>query len=118
MIVCAPPRGKVATTARWSVSTPPWEGVQEALSPGVRGLRPEPDKGDSGQASRPDARRERFSVVADVFAHGKVADRRLSFDNVVWAGADAMNRHNGHNYLKVFADLVANGVGLATPGRV
>jgi hypothetical protein len=56
--------------------------------------------------------------VADVFAHGKVADRRLSFDNVVWAGADAMNRHNGHNYLKVFADLVANGVGLATPGRV
>jgi hypothetical protein len=42
-----------------------------------------------------------------LFAHVKAADTRLSFDNVVWVGADEMNRSKGHNYLTVFADLEA-----------
>jgi transposase len=41
-----------------------------------------------------------------LFAHVKAAHARLSFDNVVWVGADEMNRRKGHNYLTVFADLV------------
>jgi len=34
-------------------------------------------------------------------AHVKAAHARLSFDNVVWVGADEMNRRKGHNYLTV-----------------
>jgi len=34
-------------------------------------------------------------------AHVKAAHVRLSFDNVVWVGADEMNRRKGHNYLTV-----------------
>jgi hypothetical protein len=42
-----------------------------------------------------------------LFTHVKAAYERLSFDTVVWVGADEMNRRNGQNYLTVFADLVA-----------
>ncbi len=35
----------------------------------------------------------------------------------MWAGADAMNRNKVHNYLTVFADLLANRVLFATPGK-
>jgi transposase len=41
----------------------------------------------------------------------------LSFDNVVWVGADEMNRRKGHNYLTVFADLVAKRVLFVTLGK-
>jgi transposase len=49
-----------------------------------------------------------------LIAHVKAAHGRLSFDNVLWVGADKMNRRKGHNYLTVFADLVANRVLFAT----
>ncbi len=52
-----------------------------------------------------------------LFAHVKAAYERLSFDTVVWVGADEMNRRKGHNYLTVFADLAAKRVLLATPGK-
>jgi transposase len=52
-----------------------------------------------------------------LFAHVKAAHARLSFDTVVWVGADEMNRRKGHNYLTVFADLVAKRVLFATPGK-
>jgi transposase len=52
-----------------------------------------------------------------LFAHVKAAHARLSFDNVVWVGADEMNRRKGHNYLTVFADLLAKRVLFATPGK-
>ena len=45
-----------------------------------------------------------------LFAHVKAADARLSFDNVVWVGADEMNWRKGHNYLTVFADLIAKAI--------
>ena len=51
-----------------------------------------------------------------LFAHVKAAHVRLSFNNVVWVGADEMNRRKD-NYLTVFADLVAKRVLLATPGK-
>ena len=52
-----------------------------------------------------------------LFAHVKAAYGRLSFENVVWVGADEMNRRKGHNYLTVFADLLAKRVLFATPGK-
>ncbi len=42
-----------------------------------------------------------------LFAHVKAAHTWLGFDNVVWVGADEMNRSEGHNHLTVFADLEA-----------
>jgi transposase len=38
-------------------------------------------------------------------------------EEVVWIGADEMNRRKGHNYLTVFADLVARRVLFATEGK-
>ncbi len=53
-----------------------------------------------------------------LFAHVKAAHASLSFDNVVWEGADEVNRRKkGHKYLTVFADLVAKRVFFATPGK-
>ena len=52
-----------------------------------------------------------------IFAHVKAAYERLSFDTVVWVGADEMNRRKGHNYLTVFADLMTKRVLFATPGK-
>ena len=51
-----------------------------------------------------------------LFRHVKAAYERLSFDNVVWVGADEMNRRKGRNYRTVFADLVAKRVLFVTPG--
>jgi transposase len=44
-----------------------------------------------------------------------VAD--LSWENVIWVGADEMNRKKGHNYLTVFVDLQAKRVLLAVEGK-
>ncbi len=52
-----------------------------------------------------------------LFAHVKASHARLSFENVVWVGADEMNRRKGHNYLTVFAELLAKRVIFATPGK-
>jgi transposase len=45
-----------------------------------------------------------------LFAHLKAAYERLSLENVVWVGADAINRRKGENCLMVFADLLAKRV--------
>ena len=50
------------------------------------------------------------------FVH-KAVYERLSFENMVWVGADEMNRSKRHNYLTVFADLVAKRVLFAKPGK-
>jgi len=45
-----------------------------------------------------------------LFAHVDAAWKDLSWENVVWVGADEMNRKKGHNYLTVFVDLQARRV--------
>ncbi len=52
-----------------------------------------------------------------LFARVKSAYERSSFGNVVWVGADEMNRRKGHNYLTVFADLMIKRGLFATPGK-
>src|ERR1039458_9776624 len=51
------------------------------------------------------------------FAHVDAAWAELSWENVVWVGADEMNRRKGHNYLTVFVDLEAKRVLLAVEGK-
>jgi transposase len=52
-----------------------------------------------------------------LFAHVDAAWADLSWENVVWVGADEMNRRKGHNYLTVFVDLEAKRVLLAVEGK-
>jgi transposase len=52
-----------------------------------------------------------------LFAHVKAAHARLNFDNVVWVGADEINRCKGHNNLPVFAELVAQRLLFAAPAK-
>ena len=52
-----------------------------------------------------------------LFAHIEAAWRDLSWEDVVWVGADEMNRRKGHNYLTVFADWKAKRVLLAVEGK-
>jgi transposase len=52
-----------------------------------------------------------------LFAHVDAAWSELSWENVIWVGADEMNRKKGHNYLTVFVDLVAKRVLLAAEGK-
>ncbi len=52
-----------------------------------------------------------------LFGQIRAAHARLSFDDVVWVGSDELNRRKWHNYLTVFADLVAMKLLFATPGK-
>jgi transposase len=52
-----------------------------------------------------------------LFAHVRLAYAQLTMEDVVWVGADEMNRRKGHNYLTVFADLVAKRVLFAIEGK-
>jgi transposase len=52
-----------------------------------------------------------------LFAHVDAAWKDVSWENVIWVGADEMNRKKGHNYLTVFADLQAKRVLLAVEGK-
>ena len=52
-----------------------------------------------------------------LFAHVKAAHAFWGFGNMVWVGADEMNRRKGNNYLTVFADLLAKKVLFETPGK-
>src|SRR5436309_1564120 len=52
-----------------------------------------------------------------LFAHVDAAWMDLSWENVVWVGADEKNRKKGHHYLTVFVDLQAKRVLLAVEGK-
>ncbi len=52
-----------------------------------------------------------------LFTHMKAVYEPLSFENLVWVGANEMNRRQGQNYLTVFADLLAKQVIFAAPGK-
>ena len=117
VIVCALPRGRRSDDGKVYRVTPPWEGrskhfTQEFEAFAVTLMREMPVKRAGQILGESDTRMWRM-----LFAHVKAAYERLSFDNVVWVGADEMNRRKGHNYLTVFADLVAKRVIFATPGK-
>ncbi len=97
--------------------TPPWERrskhiTQEFEAFALTLMREMPVKRAGEILGDSDSRMWRM-----LFAHVKAAYERLSFENVVWVGADEMNLLKGHKYLTVFADLVAKRVLFATPGK-
>ena len=117
VIVCALPRGRRSDDSKVYRVTPPWEGrskhfTQEFEAFALTLMREMPVKRAGQILGESDTRMWRM-----LFTHMKAAYERLSFENVVWVGADEMNRRKGHNYLTVFADLLAKRVIFATPGK-
>jgi transposase len=117
VIVCALPRGRRSDDSKVYRVTPPWEGrskhfTQEFEAFALTLMREMPVKRAGQILGESDTRMWRM-----LFVHVKAAHARLSFDNVVWVGADEMNRRKGHNYLTVFADLLTKRVLFATPGK-
>jgi len=115
VIVCALPRGCRSNNGKVFRVTPPWEGrskhfTQKFEAFAVTLMREMPVKRAGQILGESDTRMWRM-----LFARGKAAYARLSFDTVVWVGAGEMNRRKGHNYLTVFADLMAKRVLFATP---
>lgn len=116
VIECALPRGRTEAGKVYRV-TPPWEGkgkhfTKEFEAFALTLIREMPVKTAGKILGETDQRLWRM-----VIAHVKAAYAELSLEEVVWVGADEMNRRKGHNYITVFADLLKKRVIFATPGK-
>lgn len=116
-IVCALPRGQCPSCTKVYTVRAPWEGrsprfTQEFEAFALTLMREMPVKKVGEILGETDQRLWRM-----LFAHVEAAWAALSWEDVVWVGADEMNRRKGHNYLTVFADLVAKRVLLAVEGK-
>jgi len=116
-IVCALPRGQCQVCQKVYTVRAPWEGrsphcTQEFEAFALTLTREMPVKKAGEILGITDQRLWRI-----LFAHVDAAWRDLSWENVIWVGADEMNRRKGHNYLTVFVDLQAKRVLLAVEGR-
>ena len=123
-IVCALPRGRywdegasLKGAEKVYRVTPPWEGKSKHFTRDFEAfaltlMREMPVKKAGEILGETDKRLWRM-----LFLHVAEAYRRLSMEEVVWIGADEMNRRKGHNYLTVFADLKARRVLFATEGK-
>ena len=116
-IVCAPPRGQCQTCRKVYTVRVPWEGRSRGLTQEFEAfaltlMREMPVQKVGEILGETDQKLWRA-----LFAHVDAAWKDLSWENVVWVGADEMNRKKGHNYLTVFADLAAKRVLLAVEGK-
>ena len=116
-IACALPRGQCKACRKVYTVRAPWEGrgphcTQEFEAFALTLAR-----------EMPVAKAGEILGITDhklwriLFAHVDAAWEDLSWENVVWVGADEMNRKKGHNYLTVFVDLEAKRVLLAVEGK-
>jgi transposase len=117
VIVCALPRGRRADDGRVYRVTPPWEGrskhfTQEFEAFALTLMKEMPVKKAGEILGETDQRLWRM-----LFAHVEEAYRKMSLEDLVWVGADEMNRKKGHNYITVFADLREKRVVFATEGK-
>jgi transposase len=116
-IVCALPRGQCKECKKVYTVRAPWEGRSRGLTQEFEAfaltlMREMPVKKAGEILGETDQKLWRA-----LFAHVDAAWADLGWENVVWVGADEMNRKKGHNYLTVFADLVAKRVLLAVEGK-
>jgi transposase len=116
-IVCALPRGECQGCRKVYTVRAPWEGRSRGLTQEFEAfaltlMREMPVKKAGEILGETDQKLWRA-----LFAHVDAAWAELSWENVVWVGADEMNRKKGHNYLTVFVDLVAKRVLLAVEGK-
>jgi transposase len=116
-IVCALPRGECKQCKKVYTVRAPWEGKAKGLTQEFEAfaltlMREMPVKKAGEILGETDQRLWRA-----LFAHVDAAWAALSWEDVVWVGADEMNRKKGHNYLTVFVDLEAKRVLLAVEGK-
>jgi len=116
-IVCALPRGQCKACHKIYTVRAPWEGRSRGLTQEFEAfaltlMREMPVKKAGEILGETDQKLWRA-----LFAHVDAAWAELSWENVVWVGADEMNRRKGHNYLTVFVDLFAKRVLLAVEGK-
>jgi transposase len=116
-IVCALPRGQCGDCQKVYTVRAPWEGRSRGLTQEFEAfaltlMREMPVKKAGEILGETD-----HKLWRALFAHVAAAWADLSWENVVWVGADEMNRRKGHNYLTVFVDLEARRVLLAVEGK-
>lgn len=116
-IICALPRGQCKECQKVYTIRAPWEGRSRGLTQEFEAfaltlMREMPVKKAGEILGETDQKLWRA-----LFAHVDAAWADLSWENVVWVGADEMNRKKGHNYLTVFVDLQAKRVLLAVEGK-
>ena len=116
-IACALPRGQCRDCQKVFTVPAPWEGrsrgfTQEFEAFALTLMREMPVQKAGEILGADDQRLWRM-----LFAHVDAAWAELSWEQVVWVGADEMNRRKGHNYLTVFVDLAAKRVLLAVEGK-
>ncbi len=116
-ILCALPRGRCRDCQSVFTVRAPWEGrsprcTQEFEAFALTLMREMPVTKAGEILGETDQKLWRM-----LFAHVDAAWTELSWENVVWVGADEMNRRKGHNYLTVFVDLQAKRVLLAVEGK-
>src|SRR5882724_2533886 len=106
-IVCSLPRGQCKECRKVYTVRAPWEGRSRGLTQEFEAfaltlMREMPVSKAGEILGETDQKLWRA-----LFAHVDAAWKDLSWENVVWVGADEMNRKKGHNYLTVFVDLQA-----------
>ena len=116
-IVCSLPRGECKKCRKVYTVRAPWEGRSRGLTQEFEAfaltlMREMPVKKAGEILGETDQKLWRA-----LFAHVDAAWTDLSWEDVVWVGADEMNRRKGHNYLTVFVDLQAKRVLLAVEGK-
>lgn len=116
-IVCPLPRGQCRRCQKVVTVRAPWEGRSRSLTQEFEAfaltlMREMPVKKAGEILGETDQKLWRM-----LFAHVEAAWAGLSWENVLWVGADEMNRKKGHNYLTVFVDLEAKRVLLAVEGK-
>ncbi len=116
-IVCALPRGQCQGCQKVYTVKAPWEGRSRGLTQEFEAfaltlMREMPVKKAGEILGETDQKLWRA-----LFAHVDAAWAALSWEEVVWVGADEMNRKKGHHYLTVFVDLEAKRVLLAVEGK-
>jgi transposase len=117
VIVSALPRGRRSHDGAIYRVTPPWEGRSKHFSKEFEAfaltlMREMPVKKAGEILGETDQRLWRM-----LHAHVEAARAREDWSEVVWVGADEMNRKKGHNYITVFADLVNKRVLFGTEGK-
>ena len=117
VIVSALPRGRRSNSGEIYRVTPPWEGrskhfTKEFEAFALTLMREVPVKKAGEILGETDKRLWRM-----LHAHVEAAHGAADWSEVVWVGADEMNRKKGHNYITVFADLLQKRVLLGVEGK-
>lgn len=117
VIVSALPRCRRSQDGKIYRVTPPWEGRSKHFSKEFEAfaltlMREMPIKKAGEILGETDQRLWRM-----LHAHVEAAHAQADWSEVVWVGADEMNRRKGHNYVTVFADLVGKRVLFGTEGK-